>query len=107
MTVAAEIKALARELGISQKVLSEKAHIGRASLSLKLNGRRDMKLSEVERLAAVLGTTHKDLIERAEWSAALAGISPDRYEIKDLKSGSIILQARRVDGDGGDAEGGL
>lgn len=104
MTVAAEIKALASRLGIPQRVLAEKARIGRASLSLKLNGHRDLKLSEVERLAAVLGTTHKDLIMRAEWTEALAGVSPDRYEIKDLKSGTIILQERRIDGDGSDAE---
>ena len=52
MTVAAEIKAIARELGVSQGLLARQARMSRASLSLKLNGRRDMTLSEVERLAA-------------------------------------------------------
>lgn len=57
MTVAAEIKVIARELGVSQGLLAKQAHMSRASLSLKLNGRRDMTLPEVERLAAALGTT--------------------------------------------------
>lgn len=107
MTIAAEIKALARELGIHQKELAEKARIGRSSLSLKLNGHRDLTVSEVGRLAAALGTTHKDLIVRAEWADALAGISPAEYEIKGVKPGMFVIQARGIGGGGGDAEGGL
>lgn len=105
MTVAAEIKALARELGVPQRLLAEQARMSRASLSLKLNGRRDMTLPEVERLAAALGTTPQDLIARAERTDALA--APDDssggFTIQDKASGSIILQARHVDWDGGDA----
>jgi DNA-binding helix-turn-helix protein len=116
MTIAAEIKALAHELGITQKELSEKARIGRASLSLKLNEHRDMTVSEVERLAAALGTTHKALVMRAEWADKLAGMSPAEYEIEEVKPGVFVIQARGVGGvggvggdggDGGDAEGGL
>lgn len=105
MTVAAEIKALARELGVPQGLLAEQARMSRASLSLKLNGRRDMTLPEVERLAAALGTTPQDLITRAERTDALAAPddSSDGFAIQDKRSGSIILQARRVDWDGGDA----
>ena len=105
MTVAAEIKALARELGVPQGLLAEKARMSRASLSLKLNGRRDMTLPEVERLAAVLGTTPQDLIARAERTDALAAAvdSSDGFEIQDKRSGVVVLQARRVDWDGGDA----
>lgn len=105
MTVATEIKAIARELGVSQGLLARQARMSRASLSLKLNGRRDMTLPEVERLAAALGTTPQDLIARAERTDALA--VPDDssvgYAIQDAASGSVILQARRVDWDGGDA----
>lgn len=105
MTVATEIKAIARELGVSQGLLARQARMSRASLSLKLNGRRDMTLPEVERLAAALGTTPQDLIARAERTDALA--VPDDssvgYAIQDKASGSVILQARRVDWDGGDA----
>ena len=106
MTVAAEIKALARELGVPQGLLAERARMSRASLSLKLNGRRDMTLPEVERLAAALGTTPQDLIVRAERTAALAapGDSSDGFTIQDKASGSVILQARRVDWDDGDEE---
>ena len=105
MTVAAEIKALARELGVTQGLLAEQARMSRASLSLKLNGRRDMTLPEVERLAAALGTKPQDLIARAERTDALAAPddSSDGFAIQDKRSGSIILQARRVDWDGGDA----
>lgn len=107
MTIAAEIKALAHELGITQKELSEKARIGRASLSLKLNEHRDMTVSEVERLAVALGTTHKALVMRAEWADKLAGMSPEECEIKEVEPGVLVIQARGVGGDGGDAEGGL
>ena len=105
MTVAAEIKALARELGVPQGLLAEQARMSRASLSLKLNGRRDMTLPEVERLAAALGTTPQDRIARAERTDALAAPndSSDGFAIQDKRSGSIILQARHVDWDGGDA----
>lgn len=105
MTVATEIKAIARELGVSQGLLARQARMSRASLSLKLNGRRDMTLPEVERLAAALGTTPQDLIARAERTDALAAPndSSDGYAIQDKASGSVILQARHVDWDGGDA----
>jgi len=66
MTVAAVIKHMARELGISQTELAARARMSRASLSLKLNERRDLTLPEVERLAEVLGITVRDLLNRVE-----------------------------------------
>ena len=66
MTVAAVIKSMARELGISQTELAARARMSRASLSLKLNARRDLTLPEVERLAEVLGITVRDLFNRVE-----------------------------------------
>ena len=66
MTVATVIKSMARELGISQTELAARAHMSRASLSLKLNERRDLTLPEVERLASVLGITVRDLLNRVE-----------------------------------------
>lgn len=66
MTVAAVIKSMARELGISQRELAARARMSRASLSLKLNARRDLTLPEVERLAEVLGITVRDLLNRVE-----------------------------------------
>ena len=105
MTVATEIKAIARELGVSQGLLARQARMSRASLSLKLNEHRNMTLPELERLAAALGTTPQDLIARAERTDALAASddSSDGFTIQDKASGSIILQARHVDWDGGDA----
>ena len=104
MTVAAEIKALARKRGVPQRLLAEQARMSRASVSLKLNGRRDMTLSEVERLAAVLGTTPKALIVRAERTGALAAVgdSSDGSPSRARRRGAVILQSRLVDGDGGD-----
>lgn len=66
MTVATVIKSMARDLGISQTELAARARMSRASLSLKLNERRDLTLPEVERLASVLGITVKDLLNRVE-----------------------------------------
>ena len=66
MTVAAVIKSMARELGISQTELAARARMSRASLSLKLNARRDLTLPEVERLAVVLGITVRDRLNRVE-----------------------------------------
>lgn len=66
MTVAAVIKSMAREMGISQTELAARARMSRASLSLKLNARRDLTLPEVERLAEVLGITVRDLLNRVE-----------------------------------------
>lgn len=66
MTVAAVIKSMASELGISQTELAARARMSRASLSLKLNARRDLTLPEVERLAEVLGITVRDLLNRVE-----------------------------------------
>lgn len=105
MTVAAAIKGMAREQGVSQTELATRARMSRASLSLKLNERRDLTLPEVERLAAVLGTSVRELLDQVERSAALAAPddSSDGFTIQDAASGSIILQARRVDWEGGDA----
>ena len=105
MAIAAEIKEYAKLKGLTQNALAGKARMSRASLSLKLNDRRAFTLPEIERIAAALGTTPQDLIARAERRRDLEEhvTSPAEYEIKDLKSGSIVLQARHVDWDGGDA----
>ena len=66
MTVAAVIKRMAHDLGISQTELAARARMSRASLSLKLNERRDLTLPEVERLAEALGITVRDLLNRVE-----------------------------------------
>lgn len=95
MTVAAVIKSMARELGISQTELAARARMSRASLSLKLNERRDLTLPEVERLAAVLGTSVRELLDRVERTTETATV-PEKsrgYAIADKATGVVILQA--------------
>lgn len=95
MTVAAVIKSMARELGISQTELAARARMSRASLSLKLNERRDLTLPEVERLAAVLGTSVRELLDRVERTTETAP-APKKsrgYAIADKATGVVILQA--------------
>ena len=95
MTVAAAIKSMARELGISQTELAARARMSRASLSLKLNARRDLTLPEVERLAGALGTTVRDLLDRAEHGRDLEyeEAEGEDYAIQDKPTGVVILQA--------------
>ena len=98
MTVAAVIKSMARELGISQTELAARARMSRASLSLKLNERRDLTLPEVERLASVLGITVRDLlnrVERAELASDLKykEVEDGKYAIADKQTGVILISA--------------
>lgn len=113
MTVAAVIKSMARELGISQTELAARARMSRASLSLKLNARRDLTLPEVERLAEVLGITVRDLLnrveraereraererdhaERAECTSDLKykEVEDGKYAIADKPTGVILISA--------------
>ena len=97
MTVAAVIKGMAREQGVSQTELAARARMSRASLSLKLNERRDLTLPEVERLAAVLGTSVRELLDRAEQTTetAPAPVKSRGYAIADKPTGVVILQASR------------
>lgn len=95
MTVAAVIKSMARELGISQTELAARARMSRASLSLKLNERRDLTLPEVERLAAVLGTSVRELLDRVARTTETTP-APEKsrgYAIADKATGVVILQA--------------
>jgi hypothetical protein len=95
MTVAAVIKSMASELGISQTELAARARMSRASLSLKLNERRDLTLPEVERLAAVLGTSVRELLDRVERTTETAPAPEESrgYAIADKATGVVILQA--------------
>lgn len=95
MTVAAVIKGMAREQGVSQTELAARARMSRASLSLKLNERRDLTLPEVERLAAVLGTSVRELLDRVERTTETvpAHEKSRGYAIADKATGVVILQA--------------
>lgn len=88
--------------GLSITIVAKRLGIGRQTFSRKLNGHVEFSLSELTRLAEVLGTTVADLMCRADQIVNEA-VSSDGFAIQDKASGAIVLQARRVDWDGGDA----
>ena len=89
------------EKGLTQAAAARVIGIGRQAFSRKLNGHSDFSVSELKRLAKLLGTTVVDLMQRAE-QIDHAGVAPtsDGYVIKDSRDGVIILQARHVDAEG-------
>lgn len=88
--------------GLSITIVAKRLGIGRQTFSRKLNGHVEFSLSELTRLAEVLGTTVADLMCRADQIVNEA-VSSDGFAIQDKRSGVVVLQARRVDWDGGDA----
>lgn len=89
------------EKGLTQAAIARKLGIGRQTFSRKLNGHNDFSVSELVRLAELLGTTVIDLMQRSD-QIAYACVAPtsDGYAIKDSRDGVIILQARHVDAEG-------
>ena len=92
------IRERAAEKGLTQATTARALGIGRQTFSRKINGRNDFSVSELARLAEVLGTTVADLIRRAD-QIAHAGVAEtsDGYAIRDERSGVVILQAIRSD----------
>ena len=84
--------------GLSTAIVAKRLGICRQTFSRKLNGRVDFSLSELIRLAEILGTTVADLMCRAD-QIAHADVAPSAagYAIKDARDDVVILQARRVD----------
>lgn len=84
--------------GLTQAEIARALGIGRQTFSRKLNGHGDFSVSELTRLAEILGTTVADLMQRAD-QIANADVAPstDGYTIKDSRDDVVILQARRVD----------
>lgn len=70
------------EKGLTQANIARKLGIGRQTFSRKLNGHNDFSVSELVRLAELLGTTVVDLMHRSE---------------QIDHAGVVILQARHVD----------
>lgn len=86
------------ENGLTQATAARALGIGRQTFSRKLNGHGDFSVSELTRLAEILGTTVADLMCRAD-QIANSGVaqSADGYTIKDSRDDVVILQARRID----------
>lgn len=84
--------------GLTQAAVARALGIGRQTFSRKLNGHGDFSVSELTRLAEILGTTVADLMQRAD-QIANADVAPSAagYAIKDERSGVVIMQASRVD----------
>lgn len=84
--------------GLSTAIVAKRLGIGRQTFSRKLNGHVDFSLSELTRLAEILGTTVADLMRRADQIANTAEApSAAGYTIKDTRDDVVILQARRID----------
>ncbi len=86
------------ENGLTQAAAARALGIGRQTFSRKVNGHGDFSVSELTRLAELLGTTVADLMQRAD-QIAHAGVAPSTtgYTIKDNRDDVVILQARRID----------
>lgn len=84
--------------GLTQAQAARALGIGRQTFSRKLNGHADFSVSELTRLAEILGTTVADLMRRAD-QIAHADVAPSAagYAIKDARDDVVILQARRID----------
>lgn len=84
--------------GLTQAAAARALGIGRQTFSRKLNGHGDFSVSELTRLAEILGTTVADLMQRAD-QIANADVAPSAagYAIKDARSGVVIMHASRVD----------
>jgi len=99
--LAAVIRDEADRVGMTITELAEKTGLKRPYISLRLNGHRGFNAVDLEKIGLALGTPAWELMYRAR-----SGDDPDKsdgFTIQDKASGSIILQARHVDWDGGDA----
>lgn len=100
--LAAVIRDEAARVGMTITDLAEKTGLKRPYISLRLNGHRGFNAVDLDKIGLALGTPAWELMYRAH-----SGDDPaksDGYAIQDAASGSVILQARRVDWDGGDEE---
>ena len=101
--------------GGSVRAFAKKIGLSRTTLARKLSGESDFTLGEIATISAALGyetpsSFMADVEARVEdtdlMCPARGGDDADKsdgFAIQDKASGSIILQARRVDWDGGDA----
>jgi betR domain len=97
--------------GYSVRGYAKRLGISRTTFARKLSGETEFTLADMQKIASSLGyDSVSAMLSDAEQrcadeaaASALADVSPDGYEIQDSASGSVILQARRVDWDGGDA----
>lgn len=100
--LATVIRDEAARVGMTITELAEKTGLKRPYISLRLNGHRGFNAVDIDKIGLALGTPAWELMYRARGGNDAS--KSDGYAIQDKASGSIILQARRVDWDGGDEE---
>ena len=109
-TLQTELKLRINNDGGSVRAFAKKVGLSRTTLARKLSGESDFTLGEIAAISAALGyeTPSRfmaDVEARTDQIAnADEGTSSDGYVIQDAATGSIILQARHVDWDGGEEE---
>ena len=103
--IADVIEASADARGISLLQLSKKSGISYSGVLRKVKHRtRRINVDDLCAFAAALEVQPSELVKQAESRANAEPQKPTGYAIQDKASGSIILQARRVDWDGGEEE---
>ena len=99
--LAAVIRDEAARIGITITELADKTGLKRPYISLRLNGHRGFNAVDLDKIGEALGVPAWELMYRARGGDEAT--SSDGYAIQDKRSGVVVLQARRVDWDGGDA----
>lgn len=104
------IRSAATERGLSMAELAARTQLSYDSVLRKVSRQtRSISVDELQAFAAALDVPASELVRRTEEterSGARGGDDPtesDGFAIQDKASGLVILQARRVDWDGGDA----
>ena len=98
--LAAVIRDEAARVGMTITELAEKTGLKRPYISLRLNGHRGFNAVDLDKIGLALGTPAWELMYRARGDDPTES---DGFAIQDKRSGVVVLQARRVDWDGGDA----
>lgn len=76
MNLGVEIKKVALEAGLTLVEIADKAGMQRPYLSLRVNGHRDFKISELAAIGEILGIPGWELMRRAEEAARARGPQP-------------------------------
>ena len=88
----------------SVREFAKKVGISKTTLTRKLSGQSDFTLTDIRKIARALGyKTSSEFMRAAEATAEEPSPKREGFAIRDSRSGVVILQARRVDWDGGDA----
>lgn len=88
-------------LGISKRTVHQRIGAGRIAPIQKMPGQTGQYLFDRSYIEQIAADEHDATQRRSALAAKKAGEAG--YAIQDQKTGAVILEARRVDLDGGDA----